>query len=93
MFAVHSGFDEMAAAGEWERRRLGCERDLRLLMEDFYIWAQARRMEATPRMALDNALGYAIGYWPYAMGALDDGRLPLDNKPGRARHQAVRHRP
>ena len=79
MFAADSGFDEMAAAGEWERRRLGRECDLRPLMEDFYIWAQARRMEATPRMALDNALGYAIEYWPYAMGALDDGRLPLEN--------------
>lgn len=79
MFAADSGFDEMAAAGEWERRRLGRERDLRPLMEDFYIWAQARRMEATPRMALDNALEYAVKYWPYAMGALDDGRLPLDN--------------
>ena len=30
-------------------------------------------------MALDKALEYAIRYWPYAMGALDDGRLPLDN--------------
>ena len=39
MFAADSGFDEMAAAGEWERRRLGRERDLRPLMEDFYIWA------------------------------------------------------
>ena len=79
MFAADSGFDEMAAAGEWEHRRLGRERDLRPLMEDFYIWAQARRMEATPRMALDKALEYAVKYWPYAMGALDDGRLPLDN--------------
>lgn len=69
----------MAAAGEWERRRIGRERDLRPLMEEFFIWAQARRMEATPRMALDKALEYAIRYWPYAMGALDDGRLPLDN--------------
>ena len=79
MFAADSGFDEMAAAGEWERRRLGRERDLRPLMEDFFIWAQARRMEATPRMALDKALEYAVKHWPYAMDALDDGRLPLDS--------------
>ena len=79
MFAADSRFDEMAAAGEWERRRLGRERDLRPLMEEFFIWAQAGRMEATPRMALDKALEYAVKYWPYAMGALDDGRLPLDN--------------
>ena len=69
----------MAAAGEWERRRLGRERDLRPLMEEFFVWAQARRMEASPRMALDAALRYAIEYWPYAMNALDDGRLELDN--------------
>lgn len=30
-------------------------------------------------MALDKALEYAIKYLPYAMDALDDGRLPLDN--------------
>ena len=79
MFAADSGFDGMVAAGEWERRRLGRERDLRPLMEEFFVWAQARRMEATPRMALGKALEHAIEYWPYAMGALDDGRLPLDN--------------
>ena len=77
--AARRRIDAMAAAGEWERRRLGRERDLRPLMEDFHIWAQARRLEATPRMALDKALEYAIKYWPYAMGALDDGRLPLDS--------------
>lgn len=30
-------------------------------------------------MALHKALEYAVRYWPCAMGALDDGRLPLDN--------------
>ena len=25
-------------------------------------------------MALDNALKYAVGYWPYAMNALGDGK-------------------
>lgn len=30
-------------------------------------------------MALDKALGYAIKHLPYAMGALDDCWLPLDN--------------
>ena len=30
-------------------------------------------------MALDKALEYAVRYWPYAMGALDDGRLPSDS--------------
>lgn len=30
-------------------------------------------------MALDKALKYAVDYWPYAMNALDDGRLELDN--------------
>lgn len=30
-------------------------------------------------MALDAALRYAIEYWPYAMNALDDGRLEFDN--------------
>ena len=30
-------------------------------------------------MALAKALDYAIRYWPCAMNALDDGRLPLDN--------------
>lgn len=69
----------MAATDEWERRRLGRERSLRPFMEEFFIWAQARRMEATPYMALDKALEYAVRYRPYAMGALDDGRLPLDN--------------
>ena len=38
-----------------------------------------RRMEASPRMALDAALRYAVEYWPYAMNVLDDGRLELDN--------------
>ena len=79
MFAADSRLDAMADAGEWERRRLGRERDLRPLMEKFYAWAQARRTEASPRMALANALDYAIRYWPYAMNALEDGRLPLDN--------------
>ena len=79
MFAADSRFDELAAAGDFEGRRLGRERDLRPLMEDFPIWARARRMEAAPRMALAKALDYAIKYWPYAMAALDDGRLPLDN--------------
>lgn len=79
MFAIDSRFDGMAAAGDFEGRRLGRERDLRPLMDDFYEWAQARRMEASPRMALDAALRYAVEYWPYAMNALDDGRLELDN--------------
>lgn len=79
MFAIDSNFDEMAAAGDFEGRRLGRERDLRPMMEDFFTWAQARRMEASPRMALDNALKYAVDYWPYAMNALGDGRLELDN--------------
>ena len=79
MFAADSRFDGMAAAGDFEGRRLGRERDLRPMMEDFFTWAQARRMEASPRMALDNALKYAVGYWPYAMNALGDGRLELDN--------------
>lgn len=69
----------MAAAGDFEGRRLGRERDLRPMMEGFYEWAHARRMGASPRMALDNALRYAVEYWPYAMNALDDGRLELDN--------------
>lgn len=30
-------------------------------------------------MAPDKALERAVRHWPYAMGALDDGRLPLDN--------------
>ena len=30
-------------------------------------------------MALDKALEFAVRYWPCAIGALDDGRLPLDN--------------
>ena len=79
MFAADSRFDAMAEAGDFEGRRLGRERDLRPLMEDFLAWAQARRMEASPRMALAKALDYAIRYWPCAMNALDDGRLPLDN--------------
>ena len=79
MLAVDSGFDDMAAAGDFEGRRLGRERDLRPMMDGFYEWAQARRMEASPRMALDAALRYAIEYWPYSMNALDDGRLELDN--------------
>ena len=79
MFAIDSNFDETAAAGDFEGRRLGRERDLRPMMEDFFTWAQARRMEASPRMALDNALKYAVDYWPYAMNALGDGRLELDN--------------
>ena len=79
MFAADSEFDALAGAGDFEGRRLGRERELRPLMEDFYIWAQARRAEATPRLALAKALDYAVKYWPYAMAALDDGRLPLDN--------------
>ena len=79
MLAVDSGFDDMAAAGDFEGRRLGRERDPRPMMDGFYKWAQARRMEASPRMALDAALRYAIEYWPYAMNALDDGRLEFDN--------------
>lgn len=79
MFAADSRFDATFAAGDFGGRRLGRERDLRPLMEKFCTWAQARRMEATPRMALANALDYAIRYWPYVMNALEDGRLPLDN--------------
>ena len=79
MFAADSEFDALAARGDFEGRRIGRERELRSLMEDFFIWAQARRMEATPRLALAKALDYAVKYWPYAMAALDDGRLPLDN--------------
>lgn len=33
-------------------------------------------------MALDKALEYAVKYWPYAIGALDDDRLPLDRGHG-----------
>lgn len=79
MFAADSSFDGMAAAGDFEGRRLGRNRDLKPLMEDFSTWAQARRAEASPRMALDKALRYAVDYWPYAMNALGDGRLELDN--------------
>lgn len=47
---------------------------------------EARRMEASPRMALDEALRYAAEYWPYAMNALGDGRLELGNNlAGRAK--------
>ena len=79
MFAIDSNFDEMAAAGDFDGRSLKRGRDLKPLMEGFYDWAQARRMEASPRMALDEALRYAAEYWPYAMNALDDGRLELGN--------------
>ncbi len=79
MFAADAGFSAMAAAGDFEGRRLARERELRPLMEDFLAWARAARAEAAPRMALANALDYAIKYWPHVMGALEDGRLPLDN--------------
>ena len=36
-------------------------------------------MEASPRMALDEALRYSVEYWPYATNALGDGRLELGN--------------
>lgn len=79
MLAADSRFDGMAAAGDFEGRRLGRERDLRPMMEGFFEWAQVGRMGASPRMALDNALRYAVEYRPYAMNALEDGRLELDN--------------
>lgn len=40
MLAVDSGFDGMAAAGDFEGRRLKRDRDLRPLMEGFYDWAR-----------------------------------------------------
>ncbi len=79
MFAADSRFDDAAAAGDHEARRIGRERELRPLMEEFLEWARARRLEAVPRMGLAVALDYAIKYWPHAMAALEDGRLPLDN--------------
>lgn len=30
-------------------------------------------------MAPDKTLEHAVRYWPYAMGALDDGKPPIDN--------------
>lgn len=33
-------------------------------------------------MALGKALEYAVKYWPYAMGALDDGGLPFNRGHG-----------
>lgn len=75
MFAIDSNFDSMSA----EDRRHERDIHLRPLMEEFYIWVQARKLEAVPGMALDAALTYALTYWPYVMNVLDDGRLELSN--------------
>ncbi|WP_172137192.1 IS66 family transposase, partial [Adlercreutzia sp. ZJ473] len=48
-------------------------------MESFEAWAEAALDKAVPRMALHEALLYAIKYWPYVMNVLEDGRLGLDN--------------
>ena len=79
MFAADAKLAGLAAAGDFEGRRLARERGLRPLMEGFLAWARAARAEAAPRMPLANALDYAIKYWPHVMNALEDGRLPLDN--------------
>lgn len=64
-------YDAIAAARE-ER--------LRPMMESFYSWAVERRSSyAAPRMALAEALDYAISNWADLMNALSDGRLPLTN--------------
>lgn len=41
------------------------------------FWAMSIGQSVT--MELSVALEYAARYWPYATGALNDGRLPLDN--------------
>ena len=75
IFAIDSNFDNM----DYETRRQKRAAQIRPLMEEFYIWAQARKLEAVPGMALDVALTYAITYWPYVMNVLDDGRLEFSN--------------
>ena len=64
MFAVDSRFDGMAAAGDFEGRRLACERDLRPLMDDFHesgrrpgAWRRRRAWRWTPRCATRSSIG------------------------------------
>lgn len=75
MFAVDSKFDALEAKTRQVRRNV----ELRPLMDKFFVWAQARLLEAVPTLALHGALAYAVKYWPYVMNVLDDGRLELSN--------------
>lgn len=75
MFAIDSNFDDMDAEERFQKRNA----QLRPIMEKFFIWAQARKLEAVPGMALAEALAYAITYWPYVMNVFDDGRLEFTN--------------
>lgn len=75
MFAVDSTFDGLSYVERKQKR----DENLRPLMEDFFEWAKEQKLKATPKLALDGALDYAICYWPYVLNILSDGRLELSN--------------
>lgn len=75
IFHADSAFDGMTA----DERKATRDEVLRPMMERFYEWAGEQIPKAAPRLALHDALCYAVKYWPYAMNVLDDGRLELSN--------------
>ena len=81
MFAADSGFDGVAAAGERERRRLGRERDLRPLMEEFSYgrrpgaWRRRPAWRWTRRSSTPSNIGRtpwarSTTTWPIAASSL-----------------------
>lgn len=75
IFKADSAFDGMDAA----ERKAARDQVLRPLMEGFGAWAGEQLPRALPKSRLDEALTYAVTYWPYVMHVLDDGRLELSN--------------
>jgi len=75
MFSIDGQFGRMAP----EERKAARLESLKPRMEAFEAWACAQAALAVPRMALHNALSYALKYWPYVMNVLKDGRPGLSN--------------
>ena len=75
MFSIDERFDDMTPAD----RKAARLKKLKPKMVAFREWASIQIDKAVPKMALYNALAYALKYWPYVLNVLDDGRLELSN--------------
>lgn len=75
MFSVDSRFYELTYVERKEKR----DTYLAPLMKSFLRWAKEQKFKVLPKSALDEALDYAITYWPFVLNILKDGRLELSN--------------
>lgn len=75
IFAIDATFDKLSA----DERKSMREARLSPLMEKSKTWVSEQIGRAIPRLALYEALAYALKLWPFVENTLLDGNLALEN--------------